>query len=124
VLVVDDDLLVLTGTGALIEDLGHKAIEAHSAAEALEILASGEAIDVVMTDHAMPNITGLQLAQSLQEKYPGLPIILATGFAELPADPAMLRLIKLAKPCSQHDIAVAIQNALSTSLQESPRRSA
>ncbi len=63
-LIVDDDLLVLTGTAALIEDLGHVAIEVPSAAEALAVLASGEAIDVIVTDHAMPNMTGLQLAHS------------------------------------------------------------
>jgi hypothetical protein len=45
--------------------------------------------------------------------YPGLPIILATGYAELPADPALLGLLKLAKPCSQGDIAASIHNALS-----------
>jgi FixJ family two-component response regulator len=54
----------------------------------------------------------LQLAQTLQERYPSLPIILATGFAELPTDPAKFRILKLAKPCTQHDIAVAIQTAL------------
>jgi signal transduction histidine kinase len=113
VLVVDDDLLVLTGTAALIEDLGHTAFEAQSAAEALVKLASGLAIDIVITDHAMPNMTGLQLAQSIQEKHPGLPIILATGYADLPSDPALSRVVKLAKPCSQHDIAAAIHAALS-----------
>jgi signal transduction histidine kinase len=113
VLVVDDDLLVLTGTAALIEDLGHTAFEAQSAAEALVKLASGLAIDIVITDHAMPNMTGLQLAQSIQEKHPGLPIILATGYADLPSDPALSHVVKLAKPCSQHDIAAAIHAALS-----------
>jgi signal transduction histidine kinase len=113
VLVVDDDLLVLTGTAALIEDLGHTAFEAQSAAEALVKLASGLAIDIVITDHAMPNMTGLQLAQFIQEKHPGLPIILATGYADLPSDPALPRLVKLAKPCSQHEIAAAIHAALS-----------
>ncbi|MGA2341936.1 MAG: response regulator [Steroidobacteraceae bacterium] len=112
VLIVDDDLLVLTGTAALIEDLGHSAIEAQSGAEALLKLGSGLEIDLVITDHAMPNMTGLQLAQSIQEKHPTLPIILATGYAELPSDPALLRLVKLAKPCSQHDIAAAIHTAL------------
>jgi signal transduction histidine kinase len=113
VLVVDDDVLVLTGTVALIEDLGHTAIEAHSGAEALATLASGVQVDVVLTDHAMPNMTGLQLAQTIQASRPSLPIILATGYAELPSDPAMLRLFKLAKPCSQDDIAAAIQAATS-----------
>jgi signal transduction histidine kinase len=114
VLLVDDDLLVLTGTAALIEDLGHTTIEVQSAAEALSKLASGVEVDVVITDHAMPNMTGLQLAQCIQEKHPGLPIILATGYAELPSDPAMLRVLKLGKPCSQNDIAVAIQTALNS----------
>ena len=44
---------------------------------------------MVITDHAMPVMTGLQLAECIQERYPGLPIILATGYAELPADPAL-----------------------------------
>jgi signal transduction histidine kinase/CheY-like chemotaxis protein len=112
VLIVDDDLLVLTGTAALIEDLGHVAIEVPSASEALAVLASGEAIDVIVTDHAMPNMTGLQLAHCVQEKYPGLPIVLATGYAELPADPAEFGVVKLAKPCSQTEIAAAIQAAM------------
>jgi CheY-like chemotaxis protein len=112
VLIVDDDLLVLNGTAALVEDLGHTAIEAQSAAEALVKLDSGVEIDVVITDHAMPNMTGLQLAQSIQAKRPDLPIILATGYAELPPDPALVRLVKLTKPCSQHEIASAIQTAL------------
>jgi signal transduction histidine kinase len=114
VLIVDDDQLVLTGTAALIEDLGHTAIEVHSGAEALSTLAAGTQVDLVMTDHAMPSMTGMQLAQILQERYPALPIILATGFAELPSDPAKLMIQKLSKPCTQHDIAVAIQTALNS----------
>ena len=112
VLIVDDDLLVLTGTAALIEDLGHTAIEAQSGAEALLKLDSGLEIDVVITDHAMPNMTGLQLAQSIQHRHPDLPIIIATGYAELPPDPTLQRVVKLAKPCGQHEIASAIQAAL------------
>jgi signal transduction histidine kinase len=112
VLVVDDDLLVMTGTAAMIEDLGHTSIEAHSAAEALAKLASGAEIDVVITDHAMPAMTGLQLAACIQDRFPGLPIILATGYAELPVDPAKMGVFKLTKPCTQHDIAMAIHMAL------------
>ena len=74
----------------MLEDLGHTPIEAHSGSEALAKLASGTPVDIVITDHAMPAMTGLQLARSIQEKHPGLPIILATGYAELPVDPASL----------------------------------
>jgi signal transduction histidine kinase/ActR/RegA family two-component response regulator len=112
VMIVDDDLLVMTGTAAMIDDLGHTSIEAHSAAEALAKLESGIEVDVVITDHAMPSMTGLQLAECIQDRFPGLPIILATGYAELPADPVKLGLLKLTKPCTQQEIAAAIHLAL------------
>jgi FixJ family two-component response regulator len=60
----------------------------------------------------MPAMTGLQLAACIQDRFPGLPIILATGYAELPVDPAKMGVLKLAKPCSQHDIATAIHMAM------------
>ena len=112
VLIVDDDVLVMTGTSAMIQDLGHTPIEAHSAAEALRLLTSGLEVDVVLTDHAMPSMTGLQLAECIQTQFPGLPIILATGYAELPADPVALGIGRLAKPCTQLEIAAAIQTAV------------
>jgi signal transduction histidine kinase/ActR/RegA family two-component response regulator len=112
VMIVDDDLLVMTGTAAMIDDLGHTSIEAHSAAEALAKLDAGIEVDVVITDHAMPSMTGLQLAECIQDRFPGLPIILATGYAELPADPTKLGLLKLTKPCTQQEIAAAIHLAL------------
>jgi signal transduction histidine kinase/ActR/RegA family two-component response regulator len=117
VLIVDDDHLVMTGISAMIEDLGHTPIEAHSGAEALAKLAADIEVDVVITDHAMPAMTGLQLAKSIQETYTGIPIILATGYAELPADVNSLGVIRLAKPCNQYDIALAIQSALGSRRQ-------
>src|SRR5258708_16932204 len=112
VLIVDDDSLVMTGTAAMISDLGHAAVEAHSGAEALDLLGSGLKVDVVLTDHAMPMMTGLQLAECIHSRFPGLPIILATGYAELPVDPATLGIARLAKPCTQHEIAAAIPQAV------------
>jgi CheY-like chemotaxis protein len=122
VLIVDDDLLVMTGMSAMLEDLGHTPIEAHSGAEAIAKLASGIEIDVVITDHAMPAMTGLQLARYLQERYPELPVILATGYAELPGDAMSLGILRLAKPCSQYEIALAIQSALGSGGQVRRRR--
>ena len=112
VLIVDDDTLVMTGTAAMILDLGHTTVEAHSGAEALALLTSGLKVDVVLTDHAMPSMTGLQLAESIHKKFPGLPIILATGYAELPVDPLTLGIARLAKPCTQREIAAAIHQAV------------
>ncbi len=122
VMIVDDDLLVITGTSAMIEDLGHIPIEAHSGAEALAKLASGMEVDVVITDHAMPSMTGLDLAKCIQARYSGLPVILATGYAELPVDPMSLGILRLAKPCNQHDISAAIQTVLGSNAQVRRRR--
>jgi len=81
VLVVDDDPIVLTGTAALLEDLGHVATEATSAEGALQVLRSAPGIDLVITDHAMPGMTGTELAARIRRSWPGLPFVMATGYA-------------------------------------------
>ncbi|WP_426200755.1 PAS domain S-box protein [Pseudomonas sp. TWP3-1] len=82
VLVVDDDSLVLTSTSLLLEDLGHRVLNAESGAEALALIGRGEPIDLIITDMAMPQMTGAQLAHAVRLLKPDLPIILATGYAE------------------------------------------
>jgi PAS domain S-box-containing protein len=107
VLVVDDDPLVSTGTAAMLEDLGHVVIEANSGAQALEILGSDRRIDIVVTDYAMPGMTGMELARHIQSAHPGLPVILASGYAELAfSDGCDLDLSRLSKPYRQQDLAV------------------
>ncbi|MDR6951589.1 PAS domain S-box-containing protein [Ancylobacter sp. 3268] len=100
VLVVDDDPLVLSATAAMIEDLGYQVVEASSGKEALALLADGETFDLVLTDQAMPGMTGLQLAAAIGERFPSLPIVLGTGYAQLP-DGADARFRRLAKPFGQ-----------------------
>jgi PAS domain S-box-containing protein len=84
VLAVDDDHLVLTNTMAMLEELGHTALAANSAKKALDLLAANPKVDLMITDHAMPKMTGAQLARVVSADRPGLPIIIATGYAELP----------------------------------------
>ncbi|MDE1997022.1 MAG: response regulator, partial [Rhizobiaceae bacterium] len=107
VLAVDDDVLVLMNTAFLLEDLGHTVIQAHSAAEALQVLESRDDIHLVITDHAMPRMTGSQLAGIIAEKRPHLPIVLATGYAELPAG-GNNKLPRLSKPFNQKQLAAII----------------
>ena len=73
VLVVDDEALVGHVTATMVEDLGHAALWVPSGAEALEVIRSGQAIDVVITDHAMPGMTGGQLAEAIHKLIPGKP---------------------------------------------------
>jgi CheY-like chemotaxis protein len=112
VLVVDDDPLVLTNMSAMLTDLGHKVFEAASASEALDILRRENSIELVLTDHAMPRMTGFELIEQIGKNWPHLPVILATGFAELPPglDPQRPT---LAKPFTQQDLTQAVAAALS-----------
>src|SRR5580693_2631472 len=77
VLVVDDDAMVASGTAAMIEDLGHSVIRAESASRALELLSSRPSIDVVITDYAMPGMTGSQLAAEIRRVRPELRVVIA-----------------------------------------------
>ncbi|WP_346767088.1 response regulator [Enterovirga aerilata] len=109
VLVVDDDMLVAAGTAAMLEDLGHRVIEANSGSHALDALRRHEhAIDVVITDHAMPGMTGLELVQRIRASYPSLPVILASGYAEIEDAAEYGALPRLAKPFRQAELAAAI----------------
>ncbi|AZO79175.1 hybrid sensor histidine kinase/response regulator [Bosea sp. Tri-39] len=111
VLAVDDDALVLMNTTALLEDLGHRVIEASSGREALAALEGGEAIDLLITDHAMPQMTGAQLIAEVGERWPALPVILATGYADLPAG-ARSGVLRLNKPFWQADLEKAVAAAM------------
>ena len=85
VLVVDDDALVLMNSAALLTDLGHETTALSSAEEALTFLhsrSSRRPVDLIVTDHAMPRTTGLELAQVVRSEWPSLPVILATGYSE------------------------------------------
>ncbi len=110
VLAVDDDAIVLMNTTAMLEDLGHTVMEATSGDEALKILRQGTRIDLVVTDQAMPRMTGAQLAETIRSDWSHLPIILATGYAELPAGLGS-ELPKLSKPFTQHELAKAVSSA-------------
>src|SRR6185503_4098508 len=105
VLAVDDDALVLFNTTAMLEELGHKVFEAKSGFEALETLKR-QSIDLVITDQAMPRMTGLQLQDAVKVEWPKLPVILATGYAELPGGGDVA--VKLEKPFTEKQLAVAI----------------
>ena len=111
VLAVDDDNLVLLNTAAMLEDMGHTVLEANSGLAALEILRREGPADLVIVDYAMPHMTGVQLAERIRSDAPELPIILATGYAELPPG-AQSDLPRLAKPFRQEDLVRAILQAV------------
>src|ERR1700678_203383 len=107
ILAVDDDHLVLFNTAEMLRDLGHTVWEAGSGEAALDVLAARPA-ELVITDQVMPRMTGTQLIDKIRKTSPGLPAILATGYAETPAnlDSAIVR---LKKPFTQEELRAAIE---------------
>jgi PAS domain S-box-containing protein len=111
IVVVDDDQLVLTNTKAMLEDFGHTVIDAISGPAALEVIRKTPRVDLVITDQAMPQMTGMQLAAAIRVDWPNLPILLVSGYAELPSKTAF-ELPKLAKPFSLDDLEDAVARTI------------
>jgi PAS domain S-box-containing protein len=111
ILVVDDDSLVLTSTCLLLEDLGHRVITATSGAQGLELFEKNPAIDLVITDMAMPHMSGAQLADAIRTLKAGMPIILATGYAER-LEGFASGLPRLSKPFTQQNLVEIIASAM------------
>src|SRR5690606_1787243 len=102
---------VCSTTASVLTELGHRVHKAASGTAALEILRSGVAVDLVLTDQAMPGMTGLQLAAQIRDSWPEMPILLATGYAELP-DRHRLNLPCVIKPYGEKEIAAAIASLM------------
>ena len=91
----------------MLEDQGHTVFEAYSAKEALEILQRDDSIDLVVTDQAMPKMTGTELAKVVKKEWPDISVLLATGYADrVPGDD--IGLPKVTKPFLQRDLTEAI----------------
>ncbi|MFJ5286919.1 PAS domain S-box protein [Pseudomonas sp. NPDC088429] len=111
VLVVDDDSLVLTSTVLLLEDLGHRVLSVTSGTQALSLFDQGEVIDLMITDMAMPHMSGAQLAHAVRLLKPDLPIILATGYAER-LEGFAAQLPRLPKPFTQLNLLEVIAQSM------------
>ena len=82
VLVVEDDPFVREMAVAGLEDAGFEAIEAASGGDALKLLQTGIAIDALLTDIRLPEANGWVVARAYRERFPDLPVLYVTGYAE------------------------------------------
>ena len=111
VLVVDDDALVLLNTATMTEDLGHQVVEATSGKEALAKLRT-QPFDLVITDYAMPQMNGGQLASAITSEWPDIKVIVATGYSEMPEE-LRGKFERLGKPFWSQDLKAAIERTFS-----------
>src|SRR5207344_576936 len=80
VLVVDDEDVVCRFTARVLVEAGCRVLEAHSAAEAVSLLSALDgAVQLVVSDIAMPEMTGTELAALLADQWPAVPLLLVSG---------------------------------------------
>lgn len=103
VLAVDDDPIVLLNTATILEDQGHYVLQAHSATAALAQLGD-HPVDLLITDYAMPGMSGAELVTQALQAQPGLKTIVVSGYAELP-EGIVLDVPRLGKPFTDAELA-------------------
>jgi DNA-binding NtrC family response regulator len=114
ILLVDDDLAFRVGTLALLEDHGFKASFATNGEEAMQKLAELP-FDLVLSDLVMPGINGIELLKHIRDTYPGLTVIMITGFASIGTAVEAMRIGArdyVTKPCDNDELMIKIQHAL------------
>jgi CheY-like chemotaxis protein len=121
VLLIDDHEAVRTTTAALLRYQGHKVIEASDGPEALALLETDrDCCDLLITDYAMPHVSGAEVIRKARQIRPGLPAIITTGYADAqsiarrPEDVAVI-----AKPFSPEQLEAAIGEAVPLSISRS-----
>ncbi|UUR07217.1 hybrid sensor histidine kinase/response regulator [Sphingomonas glaciei] len=105
VLLVDDEDLVRSGTAEMLRDIGHEVHEASGGAQALAMLADGLEANAVVTDYMMPRMNGAEFAAHLEKRFPGMPVMIVTGYS---GGDLELQIPQLAKPFRQADLAAAL----------------
>jgi len=112
ILLVDDHAAVRAMIAALLQDSGHEIVEAADGDKALKLLAAKQTFDLLITDYAMPNVSGAEVIAGSRRMRPTLPAIMITGYADPAALPATRRVTLLAKPFTPAQMGEAIQKAL------------
>ena len=107
VLLVDDEDLVRAGTADMLMEAGYGVELATSGFQALQMLRGGFNPDAIVTDYAMPGMTGVELAREVRKLAPDLPVLLITGYATI-TDREEPGLPRLGKPFRQGDLASAV----------------
>jgi PAS domain S-box-containing protein len=112
ILVVEDNPEVADVSTMLLTEMGYEVLRAERASDALQILCSRNDIKLMFSDIVMPgDMDGFALARAVRDKFPGLPVLLATGYSPAAAQVQTHTSI-LRKPYDADALAEAIRNTL------------
>jgi signal transduction histidine kinase len=116
VLVVEDNELMGFTMGMMLERLGYRVERAMTARQALNMLDSGQAADLVISDIVMPGeMSGIEFAKLMRDRQPTLPIVLTTGFTSAAADGIADGFTLLLKPYPIEQLATTLEKLLHSS---------
>ena len=111
VLIVDDDALLTDLFRQSMTKRGFQVLDAHTGASALALLNT-QVVQIVVLDMTLPDMTGLQIAQSLLQSHPHLPIVIATGHDLDPTDMPVNVVDVVRKPFSLRSLATHLHALL------------
>jgi CheY-like chemotaxis protein len=117
ILVVEDNEEVREATASRLESLGYAVLQARSGAEAINVLETGDSVDLVFSDVVMPGgMSGYDVAEWVRSKRRDVKVVLSSAHSDLPlATSASVRSLKiLAKPYSREQLACALSEALNS----------
>ena len=106
VLLVDDEDIVRASTADMLEELGYEVLEADSGEAGMALIAQGAAPDLLVTDHLMSGMSGVELALALRAVSPTLPVLIVSGYADV--EELSPGLPRLAKPFKSADLAARL----------------
>jgi PAS domain S-box-containing protein len=107
-LVVDDEDLVRASTADMLTELGYAVVEANSGEDALRVIDAGVHVNVLITDHLMPGMSGVDLVRAVRQRHPDMPALIVSGYAEV--EDLAPDLPRLTKPFRQTDLAASIES--------------
>jgi len=121
ILIVEDDVDIADLVATGLQRCGFTVKLAYRAAAALELLHSGQAVDLVFSDVVMPDgMSGIELADLLRNQYPAVPVLLATGYSEALSNADARGLQIISKPYRARDLCNTVTELIEHKLYQVP----
>jgi signal transduction histidine kinase len=112
ILLVDDDNAVREVTAETLRELGYHVLEAGSGGAALDLLERETSIDLMLVDFAMPGMNGADLGRQVQARWPALPLLFVTGFADRSALAGISESHVVSKPFVGYELVDKVRSIL------------